>query len=172
MQTVATCPACAGVGEKAEKSCKHCGGDGRVRSESVYKVKIPAGIYDGGTIKLAGKGESAGTGGQAGDLYVVIHIKKDNIFERDGNDVYTDLHISYPQAVLGDKVEIETLDGPKKLVIPEGTQSHQQIRLKGLGSPDLHGSGRGSHYVRVIVDVPKRINKKAKKIIQELKEEI
>lgn len=172
MQTVATCPTCGGAGEKAEKSCKHCGGDGRVRSESNYKVKIPAGIHDGGTIKLVGKGESAGAGGQTGDLYVVIHTRPDKNFQRDGYDVYTDLHVSYPQAVLGDKIEIETLDGPKKLVVPEGTQSHQQIRLKGLGVPNLNGSGRGSHYVRVIVDIPKKVNKKAKKLIQELKEDL
>lgn len=172
MQTVGTCPSCGGAGEKAEKNCKHCGGDGRVRSESVYKVKIPAGIHDGGAIKLAGKGESAGAGGQNGDLYVVAHVKKDRFFERDNFDIYTDLHISYPQAVLGDKVEIETLDGPKRLVIPDGTESHQQIRLKGLGVPNLRGSGRGSHYVRVIVDVPKKVNRKVKKIIEDLKNEL
>ncbi len=172
MQTVGVCPACGGAGEKAEKACKHCGGDGRVRSESVYKVKIPAGIHNGGAIKLAGKGESAGVGGQSGDLYVVVHVKEDKIFQRNGYNVYTDVHINYPQAVLGDKIEIETLDGPKKLVIPEGTQSHQQIRLKGLGVPNLRGGARGNHYVRVIVDIPKKVNRKAKKTIQELKDEL
>ncbi|MDP2693202.1 MAG: molecular chaperone DnaJ [bacterium] len=172
MQTVATCPSCGGAGEKAEKCCKHCGGDGRVRSESEYRVKIPAGIHDGGTIKLTGKGESAGVGGQSGDLYVVVHTKKDKNFERDGYDVYTNLHITYPQAVLGDKVEIETLDGKKRLVIPEGVDSHQQIRLKGLGVPNLRGGGRGSHYVKIIIDIPKKINKKTKKLVQELKQEL
>ena len=105
-------------------------------------------------------------------MYVVVHIKADKIFERDGYDIYTDLHINYPQAVLGDKVEIDTLDGKKRLVIPEGVDSHQQIRLKGLGVPNLSGSGRGSHYVRVIVDIPKKINRNAKKLIQDLIEEL
>jgi len=168
MQTVVACPSCAGVGQKAEKSCKHCGGDGRVRSESVYKIKIPAGIDNGGTIKLSGKGESAGVGGQAGSLFVVVHVRPDKVFQRDGYDIYTSLHISYPQAVLGDKIEIDTLDGKKKLVIPEGTQSHQQIRLKGLGVPHLQSSGRGSHFVQVIVDVPKKVSRKTKKLLEEL----
>jgi len=168
MQTATVCPACRGEGSVPEKRCKHCGGDGRVRSESNYKVKIPAGIDDGGTIRLSGKGESAGSGGQAGDLYVVVHVRGDARFTREGNDTHADLRISYAQATLGDKIEIETLDGLKKLAIPEGTQSHQQIRLRGLGVPDVHGRGRGDHYVRVIVDVPKRVSRKAKKLLEEL----
>ena len=172
MQSVVVCPACNGNGEVPEKKCKHCGGNGQARSESVYKIKIPAGIDNGGTIKLKAKGESAGADGQAGDLYLVIRVKPDKLFQREGYDIYTDLHISYPQAVLGDKIEIDTLDGKKNLVIPEGTPSHQQIRLKGLGVPHLNDSGRGSHFARVIVDVPNRISKKAKKILQDLKEEI
>lgn len=172
MQTVTTCPACQGEGNIPEKRCQHCGGHGRARSESHYKVKIPAGIDNGGTIRLAGKGESAGNGGQAGDLYVVAHVRPDARFTRDGNDIHTELNISYPQAVLGDKMEIETLDGLKKLVIPEGTPSHQQIRLRGLGVPDVHGRGRGDHYVRVLVAVPKRVSRKAKKLLEELKGEL
>ena len=172
MQTATTCPTCRGEGNVPEKRCKHCGGDGRVRSESTYKVKIPAGIDDGGTIRLSGKGEGAGAGGQAGDLYVVVHVRGDARFTREGNDTHADLRISYAQAVLGDKIEIETLDGLKKLVIPEGTPSHQQIRLRGLGVPDVHGRGRGDHYVRVIVDVPKRVSRQAKKLLEELKGEL
>lgn len=172
MQTASVCPTCDGRGEIPEKRCKHCGGDGRVHSESVYKVKIPAGVDGGSTIRLDGKGESAGVGGHNGDLYIVVHVKPDKEFKRNGYNVYTDLHISYPQAVLGDKIEIDTLDGRKKLVIPEGTQSHQQIRLKGLGVPHVRGGGRGSHYVRVIVDVPKKPSRKVKKMLQELDSEL
>lgn len=172
MQSVVSCPSCQGNGKQIDKKCKHCGGDGRVRNESVYKVKIPAGIDNGGTIRLSGKGESAGNGGQAGDLYVVVHVKTDKKFEREGYDIYTELRITYPQAVLGDKIEIDTLDGKKKLVVPEGTQSHQQIRLKGLGVPQLQGSGRGSHFVKVIVGVPKKVGRKAKKLLSELSEEL
>lgn len=172
MQTVVTCRTCAGSGEMAEKKCKHCGGDGVVRNESKYSIKIPAGINDGETIRLSGKGESGGIGGQAGDLYVTVHVREDDRLARDGFDIHSQIHISYPQAVLGDTVEVETLDGRKKMVIPNGTQSGQQIRLKGLGVPYLQGFGRGDHYVEVIVDVPKKVNRAARKLLEELKREL
>ena len=172
MQTASTCSVCQGQGKIPERRCKHCGGDGRVRGESKYKVKIPAGINDGGVIKLSGKGESVGAGGQTGDLYVVTHVKNDREFERREDDIFTDLRISYPQAVMGDKVEINTLDGKKQLIISEGTQSQQQIRLKGLGVPNVHGGNRGNHFVRVIVDVPKRVSRKARKILEDLQKEL
>lgn len=172
MQTSAPCSDCRGAGEKAEKMCRHCGGDGRVRSESVYNVKIPAGIDNGESIRLTGKGESPGMGGVAGDLYVRVYVKQSKIFQRDGYDILTEAHIGYPQAVLGDKIEIDTLDGKKKLVIPAGTESHQQFKLKNLGVPRLRGSGRGNQFVKIIVDVPKKVNRKAKKLLNELKEEI
>lgn len=172
MQTIATCPRCGGKGQIPEKHCKNCGGDGIVRNQSNYKVKIPAGIDDGEAIRLAGKGESAGSIGTAGDLYVRIHVKEDKRFEREGQNIFSEVIISYPQAVLGDKIEIDTLDGKKKLTIPEGVQSHQQIRLKGLGVPGLQNSGRGDHYVKVIVDVPKKVGRSAKKLIEELGKEL
>lgn len=172
MQTATTCHACQGIGRIPEKRCKHCGGKGVVRNESTYMIKIPAGIDDGEVIRLSGKGENPGRGGSVGDLYVRVHVMPDKRFDRDGENVYSEIHISYPQAVLGDKVDIETLDGIKKLTIPDGTQSHQQIRLKGLGIPSLRGSWRGDHYVRVVVDVPKRPSRKARKLLEELKEEL
>lgn len=172
MQTAVTCKECQGSGQIPEKKCKHCGGDGTLKSESVYSVKIPAGIDDGQSIRLSGKGEYAGPNSIAGDLYVRVHVKEDARFERDGNDVYSEAHISFPQAVLGDKIDIDTLDGSKKLVIPEGTPSHQKFRLKGQGIPDVQGGGRGDQFVKVIVDVPKSPSRKAKKLIEELREEI
>lgn len=172
MQSVAVCPDCGGQGEKAEKLCKHCGGDGRVRSESKYKVKIPAGIDDGEAIRLSGKGESAGNGGMTGDLYIRVHVKANTKFVRRDFDIFTETKISYPQAVLGDKIEIQTLDGNKKLVIPAGTQSHQEFRLRGLGVPVLNRSGRGDQFVKVIVEVPKKVNKKVKKLLGELGDEL
>ena len=172
MQTAVVCPTCHGRGESAEKICRHCSGRGVIKSESTYTVKIPAGVDDGNTIRLTGKGESVGHGGEPGDLFVVIHVRPDRTFTREGIDIHTDLHISYPQAVLGDTIEIDTLDGKKKMVVPEGTQSHQDIRLKNFGVPQLHGSGRGSHYVRVIIDVPKKVGRNAKKLLEELKKEM
>ncbi len=172
MQTVGVCPTCQGQGQKAEKHCKHCSGRGAIKSESHYKIKIPAGIDDGQSIRLEGKGESGGAGSEAGDLYVRVHVKEDRNLKREGENIFTELRITYPQAVLGDKVEIETLDGKKTIVIPEGTQPGQQIRLKELGVPSLQGRGRGNHYVTVIVDVPKKVSRQVKKLLEELVKEL
>lgn len=172
MQTVTTCHECHGTGSVAEKKCRHCSGSGTERSAARFTVKIPAGIDDGGAIRLSGKGEHPGAGGVPGDLYVRVHVRPDKIFKREGYDIFTEKIISYPQAALGDTVAIDTLDGEKKLSIPEGTQSHQQFRLRGLGVPELHGNHRGDHYVTVIVDVPKKLSRPAKKLIEELKNEI
>jgi molecular chaperone DnaJ len=172
MQTVATCAKCHGAGKVPKQACKHCGGRGIERSDSKYNVKIPAGIADGEMIRLTGKGEAGGIGSHPGDLYIRVHVKRENGFERQGFDIMTEIIISYPQAVLGDKVEILTLDGAKKLVIPEATTSGQKFKLKNLGVPRLQRSGRGDQYVTVIIDVPKKVNKKAKKLLEELKSEL
>lgn len=172
MQSVSDCAGCAGSGQIAKEKCKHCGGDGSERSAQDLKVKIPAGIHDGANIRLTGKGEFPGAGGVAGDLYVLVHVERHKQFEREGDTINSEVTISYPQAVMGDTVEIETLEGAKKLVIPAGTQSHQQFRLKGLGVPHLRGSGRGDQYVKVIVNIPKKPSKKVKKLLEELSEEL
>ncbi|MFA5211542.1 MAG: molecular chaperone DnaJ [Patescibacteria group bacterium] len=170
IEQIVICSACHGKGEIPEKMCHHCGGDGMVRSESKYKIKIPAGISDGEAIRLKEKGESAGVGSLIGDLYVRIHVETEKGFERVDDDIYTEIKISYPQAVLGDTVEINTLDGIKKLVIPAGTVSQQKFKIKGLGSFHLHSSGRGDQYVKVIIDVPKKVDRKTKKLLEELQE--
>jgi molecular chaperone DnaJ len=172
MQTVVTCARCTGAGKIPQKKCKHCGGDGKVRTESVYTVKIPGGISSGEAVRLSGKGESGGAGTTPGDLYVRVHVREEKGFERDGYDVHSEITINYPQAVLGDTVSVDTLDGEKKIAVPEGVQAGQVIRLKGLGITRLHGSGRGDHYVHVKLDVPKKISKKVKKLIEELRSEL
>lgn len=172
MQTVSACHTCHGKGQSPEKACKHCGGDGVERSESLYNVKIPAGIDHGESIRLTGKGESAGAGTQPGDLYIRALVKPDPVFTRNGYDIYTEAHITYPQAVLGDQIEIETLDGEKKLKIPAGTQSHQQFRLKGLGVPHVRSGRKGDQFINVIVDIPKKVSRKAKNLIKGLEEEL
>lgn len=172
MQTAVTCPTCHGQGQKAEKSCKHCGGDGKVQSESVYTVKIPGGIDTGGVIRLTGKGESGGAGGHAGDLYVQVHVAKKSGFDRRDFDIYTSASITFAQAALGDKIEIDTLDGKKKLVIPEGTQPGQVFKLKNLGVTRLQRSGRGDQYITIDVRVPKKLSKKAKQAIADIKDEL
>ena len=172
MQSVNTCPDCHGRGEKPGKKCKHCGGDGVLSKNVDIKVKIPAGIDDGQSIRLSGHGEAAAHGGETGDLYVQAHIKPSSYFHREGFDVYTDLEINFAQAVLGDKVEVETLDGVVKLMVPEGTESGQLIRLKGHGIEKLGRGGRGDQYARVKIKVPKKPNRELKKKLEELKKDL
>lgn len=172
MQTVATCPTCNGRGKHAEKKCKHCGGDGILAKSSTLKVKIPAGIDDGQSIRISSQGEAAPHGGVTGDLYVVVHVRGHKQFKRDGFNVYVEKEISFPQAVLGDTVEVETLEGPVKLVIPEGTEAGQLIRLKGKGIMELGRNSRGDQYVEVKIRVPRKVNKQAKKLLEDLKKEL
>ncbi len=172
VQTAAVCPDCHGRGEKPGKKCKHCGGDGVLAKTSTIKVKIPAGIDNGESIRLTGYGEAAPHGGQAGDLYVRARVHPRKGWERDGFNVYSDLEISFPQAALGDKLEVDTLDGLTKIVIPEGVEHGQLIRLRGKGITELGRSTRGDHYVRLKIRVPKKMSRDAKKKLEELKGEI
>jgi molecular chaperone DnaJ len=172
MQTVATCPDCRGRGEKPSAKCKHCGGDGILSKTVQLNVKIPAGIDDGQAIRLTGHGEAAPHGGMPGDLYVRAHVRSQKLFHREGFDVYTESEINFTQATLGDKIKVLTLDGELTVVVPEGTESGQLIRLKGRGITQLGRSGRGDHYVKIKIRVPKKLSKKAKELLQELREEI
>jgi len=172
IQQVATCPNCNGVGQKPSAKCKHCGGDGVVTKNNSFQVKIPAGINDGESIRLTGYGEAAANNGMSGDLYVRIHLRKNKYFSRDGHDVLTECEINFPQAVMGDKVEIETLDGMEKILIPEGIESGQMIRLKGKGIPYLRQKGRGDHFIKIKIKVPKHVGRDLRKKLEELKTEL
>lgn len=172
MQTVAACPTCHGRGKFPSKKCKHCGGDGVLAKTVATKVKIPAGIDDGQAIRLTGHGEAAPHGGGNGDLYVRVHVKPSKVFHREDFDIYTESTVSFTQAVLGDTISVETIDGPVKMVVPEGTESGQLIRLKGRGITRLGGSTRGDQYVKVLIRVPKKINKQTRKLLEELGREI
>lgn len=172
MQTVAECPDCHGRGEKPGKICKHCGGDGILSKVSELKVKIPAGIDDGESVRLVGYGEALPHGGGAGDLYVRVRVKSFLDWERNGFDVYSNLQISFTQAVFGDRVEVETLDGMVKLVIPEGIEHGQLIRLRGHGITQLGRSSRGDHYVRVKIRIPKKLNRETRKKLEDLRGEL
>ncbi len=172
IQQAAICPDCHGRGQKPSSKCKHCGGDGVITKNNTFQVKIPSGINDGESIRLSGYGEAAAYNGMSGDLYVRIHIKKNKYFSREGYEIFTDCEISYPQAVLGDKVEIETLDGVEKIMIPEGIESGQLIRLKDKGIPYLRQKGRGDHYIKVKIKVPKHISRDLKKKLEELKKDL
>ncbi len=172
MQSVVVCGDCHGTGKKPSKKCKHCGGSGIVNSNSNIKIKIPAGIDNGQSIRLDGQGEAAPHGGANGSLYVRVRIKPLAGFVREGYDVYTEEEISYPQAVLGDKIEVETLDEKVKLLVPEGVESGQLIRIKNKGIQHLERNIRGDHYVKIKIRVPKKVSKEVRKKLEELKGEV
>lgn len=172
IQQAVVCDNCHGKGEKPNIKCKQCGGDGVITKNNSFQVKIPSGINDGESIRLSGYGEAVPNNGMNGDLYIRIHIKKNKYFSRDGYDILTDCEINFSQAVMGDKIEIETLDGMEKIMIPEGVESGQLIRLKAKGIPYLRQKGRGDHYIKVKIKVPKRPSKDLRKKLEELKKDL
>lgn len=172
MQTMAQCTTCHGRGKFPSQKCKHCGGDGVAVKQTTAKVKIPAGIDEGQSIRITGYGEAAPHGGTPGDLYVQVHIKPSKVFHRDGFDVYTENAISFPQAVLGDTIQIDTIDGELKIAVPEGTESGQLIRLKGKGIQHINSKSRGDHYVKVTIRVPRKLDKHTRKALEDLKEKL
>lgn len=169
------CPDCQGTGERPEKNCTKCGGDGRVKEEKIIKVKIPAGIADGQTIRISNQGEAGfrpGAGKSvAGDLYVTVHIRNHPLFERQGDDLYYTLDVNFTQAALGDNVAIQTLRKKIKLKIPSGIQTGKIIKIKGEGMPHLQGRGEGDIYVVVQVRTPEKLSRRQKEILEELRRE-
>jgi len=164
------CPDCQGSGKKVEKECKQCHGRGTIKETESIKVKIPAGIDNGQSIRLAGKGQAGVKGSPAGDLYLRIRVLPDPRFHRQGFDIKTKAEISFTQAALGDKVEIQTIDGKVKLKIPEGTQSGKVFSIKGKGIPHLQSKGRGDQLVEVIVKTPKNLSRKQKELFKDLED--
>lgn len=166
---VATCSTCEGRGRVYSQKCHKCRGEGRVKEEQNIQIDIPAGIANGQTISLSGYGEAGEKGGQSGDLYVVVHVKAHSKFERKGNNIISTEHISFPQAVLGDKVDVKTIKGFVKMKIPAGTQSGEIFRIKGEGIPELErSSSRGDQLVTIIVDIPKNPTREQKRIVEDL----
>lgn len=166
------CPDCGGAGKKPEKACGQCGGDGRIKEEKRLTVKIPAGIQDNQMISLAGQGEAGARGAPAGNLYITVHVRPDPRFRREGDNLFYELPISFVQAALGDKVEVPTLTDWVKLKIPEGVESGTTIRLENKGMPHLQRRGFGDMMVRVRIKTPKRLSKRAKELLEELRKEM
>ncbi len=162
-----TCPRCRGAGRIVERPCQECRGEGRVEKRSRVKLRIPAGIENGSRLRSAGNGESGLHGGPAGDLYVVIHIKDHELFERDGSDLYCEVPIAFTTAALGGELPVPTLDGRATVKIPPGTQGGTVFRLRGKGMPELQGRGTGDLLVRTIVEVPTRLNSEQKSKLEE-----
>lgn len=164
---VRPCDQCHGEGKIVDTPCKECKGQGRVRKYRKMKVKIPAGVDNGSRLRISHEGEAGMRGGPPGDLYVYIHVKPHEIFERQEHDVICELPISFVQAALGADILVPTLDGKVELKIPEGTQSGTSFRMKGYGIPRLRGSGRGDQHVRVKVITPKKLTDRQKELLTE-----
>jgi len=168
---VTVCNRCQGEGKIIEKPCKKCRGKGRIQVSRNIEIKIPAGVDDGSQLRLAGAGE-AGQGAN-GDLYISIHVKPHHDFERRGANLYTLKKINLPDAALGTKIEVNTIDEKTgTLKIPEGTQNGTTFKIRGKGMPYLHGRGYGDLFVTVEITTPKNITRKAKKLLEELKYEL
>jgi len=153
-----TCPRCGGRGQVVDRPCRPCGGSGRREKTSKIKIKVPAGVDGGARLRSSGNGEAGVRGGPAGDLYVVLHVQRHELFERDGDDLVCELPISFAQAALGAEVEAPTLDGSVKIEIPAGSQTGSSFRVKGKGIKNLQGYGLGDLIVRVQVEVPHKLN--------------
>ncbi|MFW6217943.1 MAG: molecular chaperone DnaJ, partial [Verrucomicrobiota bacterium] len=147
------CPSCHGAGQTIEKPCSNCRGEGRVIDSSTVKVRIPAGVSTGSKLRSAGKGEAGQMGGQAGDLYIIVHVKEHELFERQGDDLFCEVPIKFTLAALGGSIKVPTLFGKGSLKIPPGTQTGTTFRLRGQGVPHLRGGGSGDLLIRVQVEV-------------------
>lgn len=166
---VSTCNECSGEGKTIQNKCKECNGTGRVSKVRSVKINIPAGVDNGSKLKVSRAGEAGLKGGTSGDLYVVLHVKPSEIFDRDENDLYLHVPISFSQAALGDEIKVPTLEKDVNIKIPTGTQSGTKFRLSGKGVPYLDGYGKGDLYVIADVLTPKHLNKEQKRLLEELK---
>lgn len=162
------CPNCGGTGKIIKDPCAQCKGSGRVKKKRTITVNIPAGIEDGSRLRIAGEGEPGDPGAPSGDLFCFINVKPHDYFLRHGNDVLAELSISFTQAALGAEVEVPTLGGEKLvLTVPRGTQFGDILKIEGKGFPSVRGHRRGDQLIRVIVGVPKKLNKKQEELLRE-----
>ena len=170
-QVASTCPTCGGKGTVVDNPCSECHGTGSARKSEKLNVTIPAGVQTGSRLTLRGKGDAGENGGPAGDLYIFITVREDKYFVRNDQDVYIQIPITIPQAVLGCDIYVPTIDGTDiKVTIPAGTSSGKILRLKSKGFPYINSSQRGNMYLKIEVDIPKRLSLKEKKLMKELYE--
>ncbi len=162
-----TCPHCKGQGRILEKPCKGCHGEGRREKASKIKLKIPPGVDSGNRLRSSGNGEAGFRGGATGDLYVILHVKEHEIFQRDGDDLHCEVPVSFIQAALGAEIEVPTLEGKSVIKMPTGTQSGAVFRVKSRGMKNLQGYGHGDLHARVQVEVPARLTTEQKAKLQE-----
>lgn len=171
-QSVSPCPDCGGTGEVNETPCKDCGGTGRIQDSVKISINIPAGVDNDSVIPIRGQGEPGINGGPDGDLYIVINVRPHKLFERRGQDLWLEIPISFNQAALGDEITIPTLEDKVSYKIPAGTQPDTVFRLKGKGIKHIKSSRKGDLYVKVILEVPTKLNGKQKKAIEAMGKEV
>lgn len=166
-----TCPSCQGAGRVIEKPCQICGGAGRTQKERQLQVSIPAGVEDGTRIRLAGEGEAGLRGAPPGDLYIFLSVAPHRFFRRDGADLYCRVPIPMVEAALGGAIEVPTVEGSRaRVVVPEGTQTGRQLKLKGKGMSVLNSPARGDLYVELVVETPVNLNKRQRDLLKEFAE--
>jgi len=164
------CHHCSGSGKIIKDKCNTCHGQGTVSKRKKIKVSIPAGVDDGQQLRVTGQGEPGTNGGPSGDLYIVFRVRAHERFERDGDDIYFELRLTFPQASLGDEIEVPTVHGKVKLKIPAGTQSGTTFRLKGKGVKNVHGYGMGDQHVVVKIVTPTKLTEKQKQLLRDFAE--
>ncbi len=168
MVTTGACSRCRGLGQVIESPCETCNSNGRTIDTRTYSVKVPAGVDDGTTLRLSGRGAAGPRGGTNGDLYVHVRVRPHPAFHRDGPNLLHDLYVPYTQAVLGAHIEYETLDGVRELIIPRATESGTVFPLKGLGVPNVRSRGRGDLLVRIVVDVADDLDDEQEDLLRQL----
>ncbi|MDG5786534.1 molecular chaperone DnaJ [Evansella sp. AB-P1] len=164
------CNHCQGTGKEIKNKCRTCGGEGKVKKRKKIHIKIPAGVDTGQQIRVSGQGEPGVNGGPSGDLYVVFSVNSHEFFQRDGDDIYCEMPITFVQSALGDEIEVPTLNGKVKLKIPAGTQTGTHFRLRGKGVPNVRGMGQGDQHIQVRVVTPKKLSQKQKDLLREFAE--
>lgn len=164
-----TCPVCNGEGTMITRPCKECNGAGRVKTKQRLTLRIPKGVETGSRLRLASKGEGGIRGGPQGDLYVVLHVKPHELFARRGDDLLCEVPVPFESAVMGDEIQVPTIDGYAKLKLAPGTESGKVFRLRGRGMPSVEGYGRGDLHVKVVPEIPVKLNSRQKKLLKELR---
>jgi molecular chaperone DnaJ len=170
MVTTSACGRCGGLGQVIVTPCQRCGGEGRLIERTTYHVDVPAGVDEGATLRLNGRGAVGPRGGSPGDLYVHVRVGAHDRFVRDGDDLVTVLTVSFTQAALGARLTLTTLDGDEEILIPPGTQPGRQMVLRGLGATRLNGRGRGDLRVQLVVDVPTDLDDAQEELLRRLAE--
>jgi molecular chaperone DnaJ len=162
-----TCPSCRGEGTTIASPCASCRGRGAIEKASTLTIRVPPGVREGTSLRISGAGQAGFRGGPAGDLFVVIHPARDARFTREGDDLYVEERISFPQAAMGCEVSVETMEQPVTIKIPPGTQSGALFRLRDHGMPRLESRGQGDLFVKVTVDIPKELSTKQRELLRE-----